>query len=132
MSSRPLSPLFFSRTLSVGKEGFFFEPKNVWLNAFFSHRLYIISSVGLCVCLLVFSVRSFHTSAYHLCRLHFITISLLLKRNYLPSLSLTISVCFSLSSTVSRSVTLHQSASFFPSLFSSLWLLRLSGVFCSR
>ena len=131
MSSRPLSPLFFAHAFGWERR-LFFEPKNVWLNAFFSHRLYIISSVGLGVCPLVFSVRSFHISTYHLCRLHFITISLLIKRNYLPSLSLTISVCFSLSSTVSRSVTLHQSASFFPSLFTSLWLLRLSGVFCSR
>ena len=55
------------------------------------------------------------------------------KKSYLPSvcLSLTFSVCFSLSSIVSRSVTLHQSASSFPSFFPLLWLRRMSGVFCT-
>ena len=81
-------PPFFRARFRLEKKAFFSPITRLAKCVFFSHRLYIISSVGLCVCPLVFSVRSFHTIACHLCRLHFITTSLFLKRNYLSSLSL--------------------------------------------
>ena len=129
-----LFPLFFARDLELERRLIFSKPKYVWLESFLSSFFILFHAL---VCMSVCSSSQSDPFTFSLVIFAF-TISLqfwFIYRVIIIHLSLATSVCSSVrplfGDSYSRSVTLHKSASFFPSLFLLLWLHRMSCVFCS-